>query len=89
MNNDRFEFTPTGSFITVNQGDGILKIRPSGLTLFGATSPKQYDFTPQADATPLELAWLGHFWAWRVTPGATYPPQHPQWPLISRHFTEI
>ena len=87
MSNDRFGFTPTGDFITVNQGDGVInaaQLQYPGRTIDIVAASKRYDFTPQDDITPLEAVWVAHFLAWR-----SYAPEHPQWALISRHFTEV
>lgn len=52
-------------------------------------SRKLYDFSPQADITPLELAWISHFFAMFSTGNLLIPNSHPQWVLIERHFKEL
>lgn len=66
--------------IEFGPNDGQLKHH----TIRIAPAPKRYDFTPQDDITPLEAVWCAHFFTWR-----SYTPQHPQWALIERHFTEV
>ena len=87
MNDESFKFTPKGDLITVNQGDGAInaaQLQYPGRTIDIVAASKRYDFTPQDDITALEAVWVAHFFVWR-----SYAPQHPQWPLISRHFTEF
>ena len=91
MNSDGFKFTPTGNFITVNSGDGVLAaatLRNASTNYIEFKQPKCYDFTPQDDITPLELAWLTHYWAW-ASINYFSGFEHPQWQLIGRHFTEV
>ncbi len=59
------------------------QLKYPGVVILASSSFKRYDFTPQDDITPLESVWCAHFFTWR-----SYAPQHPQWDLIKRHFTE-
>lgn len=50
--------------------------------------PKRYSFTPQNDITPLESAYIAHFFAVIRNPYVAME-QYEHWSLISKHFTEI
>lgn len=77
----KIEFGPNDSQLrTTNAGEWMIA---------KSFTPVAYDFTPQEDMTPLESSWCGHFFAWRLAPGLSNPPQYPQWELIKRHFTEV
>lgn len=88
MSNDSFKSNPGGANITFAASDvafiSAAQLQYPGRTIDIVAASKRYDFTPQADITPLEAVWVAHFLAWR-----SYAPEHPQWRLISRHFTEV
>ena len=46
-----------------------------------------YDFVPYNDITPLEAAYVAHFFAMFIT--GTRPENYPNWYIIERHFKEI
>ncbi len=50
--------------------------------------PKQYNFVPLDDMTPVEAAWIAHLFACSVGQHY-YPDSHPQWEAIKRHFVEV
>lgn len=77
MSNEDFYFESTGYLSSA-------QLQYPNRTIDIVAASKRYDFTPQDDITPLEAVWIAHFFAWRA-----YAPEHPQWQLIKRHFTEI
>jgi len=48
-----------------------------------------YNFVPQEDMTPLEAAWIAHFFVCLGTPGFSFAERYPKWRLIERHFEEV
>ena len=92
MSNNGFKFTPTGDFITLTDGGGVL----TAATLQNASTdyitfkqPKQYILTPQDDATPVEAMYVAYYFAWFQSPGFSPSEMFPHWQLIKRHFTEV
>lgn len=54
---------------------------------FLLVQPKQYDFVPQDDMTPLEAVWIAHLFTW--VKWAVPIENHPQWEKVKRHFAEV
>lgn len=85
MSNDSFKANLGGaSFFMTNAATGVIAGAIPASAIYIAPAAKGYNFTPQDDITPLEAVWCAHFFTWR-----SYAPQHPQWQLIERHFTEV
>jgi hypothetical protein len=85
MSNDSFKINPgSTSLITINTE---LQMPITGTFLIA--QPKQYNLTPQDDATPVEAMYVSYYFAWFQSPGFSPSEMFPHWQLIKRHFTEV
>ena len=51
--------------------------------------PKQYDFVPLDDMTPVEAAWIAHLFVFVGNKWGISADIHFKWELVKRHFVEV
>ena len=60
----------------------------SDIAFVSVQQPKQFDFLPQDNMTPVESAYCAHLFVWAIKSWQSLD-SYPQWELIKRHFVEV